>query len=334
MTMDDEIMKLDLYEIIGTTITADESEIKKAYRKKALSCHPDKNPNNPKAAELFLQLTRALEILTDVAARAAYDKVINARAQAKARVKELDAKRRKFKDELEAREEAFKKSQTTDYASAKSDEDKLKAEIERLKKEGSRLVEEEKIRLKQKIIDDLRNENSGNCYSEDECRVKIKWKVAADDVNNGGYDYDNLHRFLSKHGDISVLVLSTAKKGRALVEYTSGKAAQSAVNYEKGLVTNPLKLEGVWEKNKTKHKTYINTNTLFTGINLFPSAEGSMNTNRNHVSQGLSFSSAPDIFNTRSNNDSDLETIILNNLRRAEERKKLIEQMQAEDEGT
>jgi DnaJ family protein C protein 17 len=34
-----------------------------------LSCHPDKNPDNPKAAELFLQLTRALEILTDAAAR-------------------------------------------------------------------------------------------------------------------------------------------------------------------------------------------------------------------------------------------------------------------------
>jgi hypothetical protein len=62
------------------------------------------------------------------------------------------------------------------------------------------------------------------------------------------------------------------------------------------LITNPLKLEGVWEKTKTKQQTYINTNTLFTGVNLFPSAEGSTNTNKSHVSQGLSFSSAPDIF--------------------------------------
>lgn len=44
-------------------------QVKKAYRKKALKCHPDKNPDNPKAAELFHQLTRALEILTDESAR-------------------------------------------------------------------------------------------------------------------------------------------------------------------------------------------------------------------------------------------------------------------------
>lgn len=44
-------------------------QIKKGYRKKALYCHPDKNPNNPKAAELFHELSRALEILTDTSAR-------------------------------------------------------------------------------------------------------------------------------------------------------------------------------------------------------------------------------------------------------------------------
>lgn len=67
-----------------------------------------------------------------------------------------------------------------------------------MKKEGSRLVEEEKERLRQKILEDLRNEGSNNGYSEDACRVKIKWKADADDATNGGYDYDNLHRFLSK----------------------------------------------------------------------------------------------------------------------------------------
>lgn len=47
-------------------------QIKTAYRKKALSCHPDKNPDNPKAAELFNQLTRVLEILTDESARVSF----------------------------------------------------------------------------------------------------------------------------------------------------------------------------------------------------------------------------------------------------------------------
>ena len=43
------------------------------YRKKALDCHPDKNPNNPKANELFHQITEAYNVLTNIEARNAYD---------------------------------------------------------------------------------------------------------------------------------------------------------------------------------------------------------------------------------------------------------------------
>ncbi|KAJ8673713.1 hypothetical protein QAD02_004975 [Eretmocerus hayati] len=337
--MDEDLSKLDLYEIIGATITASESEIKKAYRKKALSCHPDKNPDNPKAAELFLQLSKALEVLTDKAARAAYDKIVNARIQAKLRVKELDSKRKKFKDDLEAREEAFRRSLNKDYVSAQTDEEKFKAECERLKKEGSRLVEEEKQRLRQKILEDLKGEISGH-HSEEACRVKIKWKANQDDPDNGGYNHENLHRFLSKHGEISELVLLSTKKGRALVEYKSREAAESAVNYERGLVTNPLKLMGMWEKTKGSQPAKPSSNISYSGSSLFPSAGGS-GTKKSNVSQGLSFSSAPDIFgqlNFAQDASAELkiekpnfESMVLDNLKRAEERKRLIEQMLAED---
>nr|CAD7205309.1 unnamed protein product [Timema douglasi] len=43
--------------------------VKKAYRKKALTCHPDKHPDNPRAGELFHQLSQALEVLADEQAR-------------------------------------------------------------------------------------------------------------------------------------------------------------------------------------------------------------------------------------------------------------------------
>ena len=46
---------------------------KKAYRKKVLECHPDKNPNNPKANELFHQITTAYTILIDPESRKNYD---------------------------------------------------------------------------------------------------------------------------------------------------------------------------------------------------------------------------------------------------------------------
>ena len=51
-------------------------------------------------------MSSALEVLSDKSARAAYDKVIRAKEAAKIRYRELDAKRRKLRDDLEARERA------------------------------------------------------------------------------------------------------------------------------------------------------------------------------------------------------------------------------------
>lgn len=52
-----DLMKLDLYGLLGVLSDAAEKDIKSAYRKKALKCHPDKNPDNPQSAQLFQQLT-------------------------------------------------------------------------------------------------------------------------------------------------------------------------------------------------------------------------------------------------------------------------------------
>lgn len=52
-----DLMKMDLYGLLEILSDASDKDIKSAYRKKALKCHPDKNPDNPKAAHLFQQLT-------------------------------------------------------------------------------------------------------------------------------------------------------------------------------------------------------------------------------------------------------------------------------------
>ena len=55
----------DPYQTLGVARGASEADIKKAYRKLAKELHPDRNKDNPKAAERFSQVTGAYDLLTD-----------------------------------------------------------------------------------------------------------------------------------------------------------------------------------------------------------------------------------------------------------------------------
>lgn len=65
-------MGKDYYSILGISKSASEDEIKKAYRKKALQFHPDKN-KEAAAEEKFKEIGEAYEILSDGEKRNMYD---------------------------------------------------------------------------------------------------------------------------------------------------------------------------------------------------------------------------------------------------------------------
>ncbi|KAF5292878.1 hypothetical protein FQR65_LT11130 [Abscondita terminalis] len=264
----------DLYEILEINFDSTTNDIKKAYRRKALECHPDKNPGNPNAAKLFHQLTKILEVLTDESARKAYDRVLKGKKEAALRHKELDGKRRKLKEDLEARENHAASNTNINNSM------KLKEEIDRLRKEGSRLVQEEMEYIKKKL------EESTNLNNVNKYRLRMKWD-AKNDGNNGGYTQELLSKFLNKYGDINALVMSPKKRGSALVEFNSRRAAEMAVELEKGLSTNPLELSWI---NAPSSQVYTST--------IKP---------------------------------SDYESVVLTKLKQAEERKRLIAEMMAED---
>lgn len=67
-------MKKDFYDILGISKSASEAEIKKAYRKKAIEFHPDKNPGNAAAEENFKSAAEAYEVLSDPQKKAQYDR--------------------------------------------------------------------------------------------------------------------------------------------------------------------------------------------------------------------------------------------------------------------
>ena len=58
--------KRDYYEVLGINRSADEKEIKRAYRKLAKKYHPDMNPGDKQAEQKFKEITEAYNVLSEI----------------------------------------------------------------------------------------------------------------------------------------------------------------------------------------------------------------------------------------------------------------------------
>jgi len=309
-----KVKNIDWYELLGVATDADENTIKKAYRKKALSCHPDKNPDNPKAVELFHQLSQALSVLTDEDARKAFDNLLKAKKANKIRNDQLDAKRKKMKDDLEARERAAQYNKDDIILSEK----KLAAEIERLQKEGKRQLEEENEKLIKMMEEEMNNstsqQNQSSNYKVDNSSTKLKVRWKSSSKSNSKYDEDTLRTIFCKYGDVGeIIVLPNKKKPDSfsgLIEMKGLQSAKMAVNIETGFQDNPFK----------------SVKLLDTDGNVEPQQTPNQNIQQPSYQ---AYDQNPSK-NTASSFD-DYETLVMRQLRQEEERKRLIEEMKRQD---
>jgi molecular chaperone DnaJ len=99
--------KRDFYEVLGVGRDAGDEEIKKAYRKLAVTFHPDKNPGDKSAEEKFKEIGEAYEALSDPQKRAAYDQYGHAAFDPRARAGRAGGFGGGFHDPFEIFREVF-----------------------------------------------------------------------------------------------------------------------------------------------------------------------------------------------------------------------------------
>ncbi|CAF1089119.1 unnamed protein product [Adineta steineri] len=213
-----DLSQLDLYALFGVEETCSIKELTTAFRKKALQCHPDKYPDDENKKEHFLLIKRALELLTDKQARETYDTCRKQKKVQEERLSQMDEKRKKFKEDLDRKEQ--KASQATKSTVNTYNTDKLRAEVDRLRREGSRLVDEELENLHNIIEQDKQKKllNHRN--------IIIKYLP-----NTDPYTDDELRQIFSKYGNISTVVNLYPKK--ALIEFNDEHISKIIEN-EKG----------------------------------------------------------------------------------------------------
>uniref|UniRef100_A0A8C3D9A8 DnaJ heat shock protein family (Hsp40) member C17 n=1 Tax=Corvus moneduloides TaxID=1196302 RepID=A0A8C3D9A8_CORMO len=297
MAVDKELLERDLYGLLGIGEKASEKEVRGAGGSGRAPIVPSLPPS-----EIFHQLSQALAVLTDAAARAAYDRVRRAKKEAAARTQKLDEKRKKVKLDLEAREREAQcqENEEEEVRITRS----LEEEIIRLREEGSRQLEEQQRLVREQIRLEREQRSRGEHGGARSPRLQgLRWKCRKEDETRGGYSKDVLLQILQKYGDVLNLLISSRKTGSAVVEFATVKAAEMAVKNEVGLLNNPLKISWLEGQPRSHPSTVLPDST-----------------SQPRTSQASVVS------------ERDYESLVMMRMRQAAERQQLIEQLQREDE--
>lgn len=203
----------NVYELLELEDDVGEKEIKTAYRKLSLKCHPDRNPDDPEAAQKFDRLTRAKDLLLDPIKRSEIDRKRKAERDVKERHAQEDSKRRKLREDLEGRETA---------ANSKTHAARTAAEAAAARKKYLQQDFAERIRAREAELasrqQDVAEEFAEARENALEARLKLSWKGSAPSL-------ESIYKELAEFGPKTVALGESS----ATVQLESRETALRAV---------------------------------------------------------------------------------------------------------
>ncbi|KIW01369.1 uncharacterized protein PV09_07137 [Verruconis gallopava] len=179
----------DFYALLGEGIhpASADADIRRAYRRTALKHHPDKHKDDPDAVNRFHLLQIAFDVLSDPAAKAAYDNARLAREHKRRQREVFEGKRRTMMEDLERRESGALKRKREEMDA----EEKLERELKRLQEDGRRrrMEREEALRKEMQKNADIEESlpeaaagsertasTGGSNVPELQRTVKVRWR--------------------------------------------------------------------------------------------------------------------------------------------------------------
>ncbi|KAF2011213.1 DnaJ-domain-containing protein [Aaosphaeria arxii CBS 175.79] len=211
----------DFYELLGVGFDCVESEIKRAYRKTSIKYHPDKNKDDQNAADRFILIGIARDILLDAKLKGEYDRARMRRKEKALQDELLDGKRRKMKEDLERRERAgvsMKRKRAEDLSEA----ERRELEIQRLAEDGKRRRKEQQEKMERQRQEEEASfmepspevetkpaPTAPGQTAEIDRTVKVRFVRDGDAAT---WDKEHFSQVFSKYGKIDSVVMGKEKK--------------------------------------------------------------------------------------------------------------------------
>jgi DnaJ family protein C protein 17 len=216
----------NFYELLEVESTANDAQLRRAYRQTALKYHPDKVGADPEKLEKFHLLQIAYDVLSDTTARQIYDNAQRARKEKEIREEQLDGRRRQLKEDLLRRE----RDGVNDLKRKRGEqveEDAYQQRIKRLAADGARRKKEYAERLTREAQEALDRGNVENGQPEAEQHIpthegttsagvdefdrtiSVRWLTNPDE--NAGRDKDSITQQFGRFGKIEHTILTTRK---------------------------------------------------------------------------------------------------------------------------